>query len=111
MGEINANYQGDLQNRVRDFIKDAYLWWETEFVLLGGDDEYIPHRGFYAEVLPYVTDDDIPADLYYGALDGDWNDDGDSRWGEPEEADLIPEVSVGRATIGSLVRQRSSSAR
>ena len=99
--EILAAYSGDTQQRIREFIKDAYLWWDTEFVLLGGGDEYIPHRGFYAEILPYVTDDDIPADLYYAALDGNWNEDGDGRWGEPEEADLIPELSVGRASVGT----------
>ncbi|MFH1681691.1 MAG: C25 family cysteine peptidase, partial [Candidatus Eisenbacteria bacterium] len=101
--EILAAYgEGDTQQKIRDFIRDAYLWWKTEFVLLGGDDNFLPHRGLYAEVLPYVTDGDIPADLYYAALDGDWNDDGDDRWGEPGEADLMPEVSVGRASVGSL---------
>jgi hypothetical protein len=103
ISDIVWGYEGqDLQERIRKFIKDAYLFWETEYVLLGGDDEYIPHRGFYAEILPYVTDNDIPADLYYGALDGTWNDDGDGRWGEPAEADLLPEVSVARASVGSL---------
>ncbi len=102
LGEISANYTGsDIQEKVRKFIKDAYLNWETEYVLLGGDDEIIPHRGFYAEVSSY-TDDDIAADLYYAALDGTWNDDGDSYWGEPEEADLIPEVAVGRAGVGTV---------
>ena len=48
-------------------------------------------------------DDDIPCDLYYAGLDGTWNKDGDSRWGEynPEEADLYPEVAVGRVCIDS----------
>jgi hypothetical protein len=101
--EIVWNYEGaDLQERIREFIKDAYLYWETEYVLLGGDDELIPHRGLYAEILPYVTDNDIPADVYYAALDGTWNDDGDGRWGEPGEDDLLPEVSIARVCPNDL---------
>jgi hypothetical protein len=101
VSDIAAAYTGiDLQEKIRNFITDAYLHWETEYVLLAGDDEFIPHRGLYAEILPYVTDPDVAADLYYGALDGNWNDDGDSYWGEPGEADLIPDLSVGRAPVG-----------
>jgi hypothetical protein len=101
--EIVWNYEGaDLQERIRKFIRDAYLNWETEYVLLGGDDEIIPHRGLYAEILPYVTDNDIPADIYYAALDGTWNDDYDARWGEPGEDDLLPEVSVARASVSTV---------
>ena len=101
--EVVRDYEGaDLQERIRKLIKDAYLCWGTEYVLLGGDDEVIPHRGLYAEILPYVTDNDIPADIYYAALDGTWNDDYDGRWGEPGEDDLLPEVSVGRVAVNTL---------
>ncbi|MFH1221025.1 MAG: C25 family cysteine peptidase [Candidatus Eisenbacteria bacterium] len=100
VSDIAANYSGaDLQTKIREFIKDAYLNWETEYVLLAGDDDVIPHRGFYA-VGPSAVDNDIASDLYYAGLDGTWNDDGDANWGEPEEADLMPEVSVGRAAVG-----------
>lgn len=103
VSEISAGYTGvDLQEKIRNFIKDAYINWETEYVLLAGDDEFIPHRGLYAELLPYVTDPDIASDLYYGALDGNWNADGDSYWGEPGEADLIPDICVGRAPVGNV---------
>jgi hypothetical protein len=104
VSEISAGYTGiDLQDKIRSFITDAYLHWETEYVLLAGDDEFIPHRGLYAELLPYVTDPDVAADLYYGALDGNWNGDGDAYWGEPGEADLMPDVAVGRAPVGDAV--------
>jgi hypothetical protein len=103
IAEITPHYDGlDLQEKIRGFIRDAYLYWGTEYVLLGGDVAVIPHRGMYSEILPYVTDNDVPADLYYGCLDGDWNADGDGRWGEPGEADLIPEVSVGRASVETV---------
>ncbi len=97
--EIYIEYSGiDNQDKIRNFIIDAYQNWNTEYVLLGGDDNIIPHRGLYATAYGY-TDNDIPADIYYGALDGNWNDDGDSRWGEPNEADLETEVHVGRAAV------------
>jgi hypothetical protein len=98
---IVQNYTGeDEQEKIREFIKDAYLNAGTTFFLLGGDDEILPHRGLYATVETY-SDADIAADIYFAGLDGTWNDDHDSRWGEPEEADLLPEVYIGRAAVDS----------
>jgi hypothetical protein len=102
VSDITSNYTGDdTQMKIRNFIIDAYQNWGTEFVLLGGDDGVIPHRGLYADAGGTV-DNDIAADLYYMGLDGNWNTDGDSRWGEPAEADLVPEVSSGRASVSTL---------
>ncbi len=98
-GQINGQYSGqDRAEKIRNFIIDAYQDWETEYVLLAGDESVIPHRGLYATVGDYV-DEDIASDLYFAALDGDWNDDGDSLWGESDEADLMPEICVGRASV------------
>jgi hypothetical protein len=103
VGEINSNYSGaDMQEKIRNFIKDAYENWETEYVILGADREWIPARGLYATASG-DTDPDIASDLYYAALDGSWNDDEDEFWGEPGEDDLIPEVSVGRLSVGDSV--------
>ena len=100
--EIDAAMSGnDLQEKIRNSIIEAYTSWQTQFVLLGGDDEMIPHRGFYAQAFGY-TEEDIPADLYYAALDGDWDEDGDGLWGEVGEEDLFPEVSLGRAPVDCL---------
>ncbi len=96
---IQENFDGqDLQEKIRNFIIYAYQNWGIEYVLLGGDDGVIPHRGFYVYVGQY-TDDDIAADLYYAALDGTWNDDGDEYWGEVDEMDPYAEVFVGRAPV------------
>lgn len=100
----------DTAAHIRNFIKDAYSNWDTEYVLLGGDDEIIPARGVYAFVGSDV-DRNIPCDLYYGALDGSWDNDNDTIFGEGvfeegpengtagEEADFFAEVYVGRATV------------
>jgi len=92
----------DLPARIRNYIIDAYQESGISFVLLGGDVQIIPHRGFYCRVLSggsYLTDFGIPADLYYSALDGTWDDNGNGIWGEDTEDDLFPEVAVGRLTF------------
>jgi hypothetical protein len=98
---IDSNYAGaDLQERIRAFIRYAWQEWQTEYVLLGGDDSVIPHRGMYVKAGTEV-ETDIPSDLYYSCLDGNWNNDGDIYFGEPGEEDLFPEVSVGRLPVDS----------
>ena len=83
---------------IRNFIIQEYNRHNIEYVLLGGDVEWVPYCGFYCVVQSdqIYQDDNIPADLYYSALDGTWNDDGDDKWGEIGEDDLLPEVSVAR---------------
>ena len=85
----------DNQDKVRNYIIDVYQDNPLQYVLLAGDVDVIPHRGLYASV-NNEPDLDIPADMYYACLDGNWNTDGDDRWGEANEADLIPELSIGR---------------
>jgi len=97
--EIQASYPGqDLQEIIRNAIIDAYQKG-IEHVVLAGDAEHIPYRGFYCEVQSgddLYKSTNIPSDLYYSALDGTWDDDGDHVWGEIGEEDLLPEVSIGR---------------
>ena len=89
----------DNAEKLRNYIIQEYEDNGIMMVNLGGDVPDIPYRGLYC----YVTsgggdkeDNDIPADLYYSALDGNWNDDGDNRWGEIGEDDLLPEIGIGR---------------
>jgi Peptidase family C25/Propeptide_C25 len=106
--DIAATYPGfDLPEKMRNFIKDMYTNYGTQYVVLGGDcdgpPEYqvIPTRGVYAHVGDY-TDANIPSDLYFGCLDGSWNSDGDKYWGEANDGidggdiDWFSEVYVGR---------------
>lgn len=108
--EINTTMTGaDLQEKIRNYIIQEYQTNGIEHVLLGGDVEYVPYRGFYCYVISGsgYEDDDIPADLYYAALDGNWNTDGDNWWGEPGEDDLLPEISVARMPFGNLSEQEN----
>lgn len=103
---IRAQYPSaaDDAERIRLFIRDAYSRWGTKWVLLGGDTDVIPTR--YAQTLFYGGES-IATDLYFSCLDGNWNADGDSIYGEgyastqdPGDAcDLLPEVYVGRAPV------------
>jgi hypothetical protein len=88
----------DSQEKIRNFIIQEYQNFNIEYVLLGGDVEHIPYRGFYCQVQSssLYEDYNIPADLYYSALDGTWNNNSNNKWGEIGEDDLLPEVSVGR---------------
>ncbi len=88
----------DTQEKMRNYIIQEYQNNDIEYVILGGDANVVPYRGMYCEVesSSTYTDDNIPADIYFSALDGTWNDDGDNYWGEEDEDDLLPEVAVGR---------------
>lgn len=126
---ITENYQrfDDTQARIRNYIRYAYSELGTQYVLLGGDGDtndpaqnIIPARGLFANEsgLPLLSsgvilaeeEDDIPSDVYYACLDGNFNYDMDEHFGESkdrnnisliDEADLLSEVSVGRACVDS----------
>lgn len=98
VSEIAASGTGqDLQEKIRNYIISIYQANPLRYVLLGGDTDVIPHRGFLVDMgSGGERDTDIPADMYYSCLDGNWNNDGDAFWGEAMEADLMPELAVGR---------------
>ena len=95
----------DTQEKIRNYIIQEYTNNGITYVLLAGDTDYIPHRGFRSEIMDYGTDyydeTDIPADMYYGCLDGTWKVQGSSYYGEPGSEDLLWEVYVSRFPAGS----------
>ena len=107
--EIYSEYIGqDDQEKIRNCIIDYYENYGISYVILGGDGDndgvgqrIIPHRGFYG--FAGLEDEyDIPADMYYSNLDGNWNTDGDDRWAEPSEADLYAELGIGRICADNI---------
>ena len=88
----------DDAEKLRNYILQEYEESGIMMVNLAGDVPSIPFRGFYCHVDSGDGYDDsgIPADMYYAALDGTWNDDNDNRWGEIGEDDLLPEIGIGR---------------
>ncbi|NOU45597.1 MAG: T9SS type A sorting domain-containing protein [Bacteroidales bacterium] len=106
------NFEGtgaDTQEKIRNYIIQEYQTNGVEFVLLGGDVELIPYRGFYDYVVSGSGYEDygIPADLYYSALDGNWNTDNDNKWGEADEDDLLPEIAVARFPFSNVAELAS----
>ena len=101
--EIYASTSGiDNQDKIRNYIINEYSNNGIMMVVLGGDVDIVPYRGLYC----YVTSgggnqesNNLPADLYYSGLDGNWNDDGDNRYGEPGEDDLLPEIGISRMSF------------
>jgi len=95
----------DDQEKIRNYIIQEYINSNITYVLLAGDTDYIPHRGFRSEIMDYGTDyydeTDIPADMYYGCLDGTWQIPASSYFGEPGSEDLLWEVYVSRFPAGS----------
>jgi len=98
MSFITSNYNGtDNQEKVRNFIKDAVNTWDTEYILIGGDIAVVPYRSTYVQSGSYI-ETDCAADLYYSDLDGNFNADNDTTWGETTDSvDMRPDVYVGRA--------------
>jgi hypothetical protein len=105
----------DLES-IRNYIRDAYTTWGVEYVLIGGDDNIVAApilwvSGMDENVTYY--EDTMPADLYYACLDGPYNYDNDGYWGEPHDGtdggdvDLVAEVYVGRACVGSTAEVTS----
>jgi hypothetical protein len=96
--DITSQFTGvDTQEKIRNFIISLYAGNPLKHVLLAGDTDVIPHRGFYVNMgTGSEVDADIPADMYYSCLDGTWNSDNDNLWGEHMETDLAPELSIGR---------------
>ena len=90
----------DNQEKIRNFIIDQYQNNGISYLLLAGDADKVPERGF-AVMIDQNPDADIACDLYYSNLDGTWNDNNNNLWGEWNEKDLIGELAVGRASVGS----------
>jgi len=96
---------------IRTFLRDEYYNYNINYVLLGGDIDIIPAPMLYVygldeEKWPYETI--LPADFYYGCIDGPFNFDDDELWGEPTDGeeggdvDLFSELAIGRAPVDSI---------
>tara|TARA_Y100000310_G_scaffold24488_1_gene23544 strand:- start:81 stop:4727 length:4647 start_codon:yes stop_codon:yes gene_type:complete len=101
MSEIKAvaPHGADDAETLRYFLTEAYQKWGVMWVLLGGDVSVIPVR--YVRLQAGET---AISDQYYAALDGNWNADGDSFWGEypSDEVDLYADLFLGRAPVETL---------
>jgi hypothetical protein len=108
---ISANVAGyDLQEKIRNFIINQYQNNGIGYVLLAGNPPLVPSRGFYCYVnsggTPY-TDSNIPSDLYYSGIDGNYDANGNHVYAEvADNPDLLPELSVARFTVNDTAGLR-----
>ncbi|HWQ92090.1 MAG TPA: C25 family cysteine peptidase [Clostridia bacterium] len=103
---IATNFPGmDMPEKIRNCIRWAWQTLGVRYVLLGGDSFVVPCRYAYVYMGPLASDYLVPTDLYYACLDGSWNENHNSRFGEPTdgpgggEVDLSAEVIIGRAPV------------
>ena len=122
-GDPPFPYPGrDVPEKIRNCIIDFYQNHGTRWVLLAGDvdpvdqelntDWEVPIRYVYnPDYPPYGIY--TPTDYYYAGLDGDWDSDSDSEFGESwyysidDEVDWFPDVFVGRITATTVQEMQS----
>lgn len=114
--DILAGTSGvDMPDKLRNFVRNAYENHDTRYLILGGDADgldpaghLVPARCLWAHA-ESVTNACVAGDLYFGNLDGTWDDSGDGVYGEPDdgegggEVDLLAEVFVGRIAADDAV--------
>ena len=94
--DIYSQMEGrDNPEKIRNYIIQEYENNGISMVLMGGDVGVVPYRNLWC-FAQEGYEDNVPSDTYYACLDGTLNDDGDNKWGEVGEDDLLPELSVAR---------------
>jgi hypothetical protein len=106
---IYANYEGvNPAAKIRAFVQDACQRWGLRYLLLGGTFDLIPVQKLDVSFSDFFTTRtaEIPADaIYYGCLDGSYDNNGNGRYGEVSDGvnggdvDLTAEVMVGRFPV------------
>ncbi len=96
---IYTHYYGiDNQEKIRNFLRDAYRNWGFTFLYIVGDYTHIPVRVLTALGANGIMGENT-SDLYYAVLDGNINTDGDYEFGESDEDDLVPDVFFARLEV------------
>jgi len=104
--DIYSNYQGvDNAEKVRNYLKDAFINFGCLYVLLGGDitdesgNEIVPARIAFIQSVdskPEIYE----TDYYYATVQRNWNANGNAIYGEAaDNADMSMVFLVGRAPV------------
>ena len=91
----------DNKEKIRNYIIQEYENNGISMVLLGGDVSLVPYRSLWCFAYEGY-EDYIPSDTYYACLDGTLNENGNNKWGEVGEDDLLPELAVGRLPFNNI---------
>ncbi len=112
---IYLNYSGDLisgindnAGKLRQFLADAYNNGNgIKYALLAGSNNIIPIRYGRVELDPNIDPQEymnIPTDIYFADFNGDWDVDGDDKYGEAspdDRPDFYLEIGIGRVPFKS----------
>ncbi|MBU4194348.1 MAG: hypothetical protein KKF66_05060, partial [Actinobacteria bacterium] len=101
---LNTTYplEPDLPARIRKYLKDNYVAYGIDYVLIVGNDSLVNMRRCYTPVEQGAAYDYTPTDYYYSDLSGDWDISRDGKYGQygvddiAGGVDFYPEVYVGR---------------
>ncbi|MFX1375711.1 MAG: C25 family cysteine peptidase [Promethearchaeota archaeon] len=103
ISDINQQYSGkNGAEKIKNCISDYHNICNTQWVLLAGDENFVPTQ--YALCREgYIYDGDVVCcDSYYTDLDNDWDSNDDYSWGgEGDEYDFEAEVYVGRLSANN----------
>lgn len=120
--DVKSGTGSDIQDKLRNLIIDEYKNFNIKYVLIVSNDvkndsKCIPHRGFWSKFYDHDVeaknlhdDNDIPADMYFGCLDGDWKTDKSGvvrDYGFWETEDIPSEVYVGRFCVSSATHLKN----
>ncbi len=97
---IYSNFEGiDNAEKIRNYLINEYNTNGLDYVTLGADINHIPERRLWAFDCNYGLNDEnhIPGDIYYANLNGDWNENQNTLYGEDDDnVDYFPELVVSR---------------
>ncbi len=104
--EILLTYSGvDNAEKIRNCVKDFWLTHGIANVVFLGDGTILTCRHAYAMTSDagfYDDEDEIPCDLYFADLDGNWNLNANSIYGEvADSVDLYMDVLIGRVAFSN----------
>jgi len=104
----------DLQEQIRNFLREYYSLWNIHFLLIIGDINTVPMRYCYPNPENHefdifdFTSGEVPTDYYYADLSSSdeesWDLDGDGFYGEytQDQPDFVAEIYVGRIPINDI---------
>ncbi|MBD5188418.1 MAG: hypothetical protein HDS96_04810 [Bacteroidales bacterium] len=100
---LNKTTGKDFQAKIKNFIRYYVNNYDTQYVLLGGDECVLPPR-YCAGSSSDRYNKLIPSDLYFACLNDpdDWDGNGNGVYGEPEDCiSTEPCVAVTRLPLNS----------
>ena len=106
--EITSQPGLDLAEQIRNFLRENYLSWGVQYVLIVGDYTTVPMR--YCSPNQYWLEGTVPTDTYYADLSypdsESWDSNSDSYYGVygQDNPDFLAEVYVGRIPTSDISR-------